>query len=63
MSHGNVAGDIPAISDGADRLSRGLTGDLFSEDAEFHWQSTCRYQEFELFGDEIPGISDWDPPL
>jgi len=63
MSHGNVAGDIPAISDGADRLSRGLTGDLFSEDAEFHWKSTCKYEDVELLGDEIPGISDWDPPL
>ena len=63
MSHGNVTGDIPAISDGADRLSRGLAGDLFVEDAEFHWQATCAYNDAELLGDEIPLATNWDPPV
>ncbi|CAN5434577.1 NAD(P)/FAD-dependent oxidoreductase [soil metagenome] len=52
LSHGAAAGDIPQITDGAQRLARGLAGKLLSEDAELHFAAMQRYAEPELDGDE-----------
>ncbi|UKI08165.1 MULTISPECIES: flavin-containing monooxygenase [Variovorax] len=52
LSHGAAAGDIPQITDGAQRLARGLAARLLSEDADQHFAAMQRYAEPELDGDE-----------
>ncbi len=52
LSHGAATGDIPQITDGAQRLARGLAAKLLAEDIEAHFASMDRYAEPELFGDE-----------
>lgn len=52
LSHGAAAGDIPQITDGAQRLARGLAAKLLSEDADLHFAAMQRYAEPELDGDE-----------
>ncbi len=52
MSHGPLTGDVPAISEGAQRLAHGIAGLLFSEDIEGHFTRMQDYDEPELFGDE-----------
>ena len=52
MSHGTVSGDIPAVSDGAQRLSQAIASSLFLEDVETHFERGQDYAEPEIFGDE-----------
>ncbi|AVQ85603.1 SidA/IucD/PvdA family monooxygenase [Variovorax sp. PMC12] len=52
LSHGAAAGDIPQITDGAQRLARGLAARLLGEDAGQHFAAMQRYAEPELDGDE-----------
>ena len=52
LSHGAVSGDIPAISEGAQRLVRALVGSLYREDVDHHFQALQDYAEPELLGDE-----------
>lgn len=63
MTHGNVSGDIPAVSDGAERLAQGLAGDLFRADFERHWQAMQAFDDPELFGDELTDGTPWHPPV
>jgi cation diffusion facilitator CzcD-associated flavoprotein CzcO len=52
LSHGTVSGDIPAISDGALRLARGLTAAFYREDIDHHLARLQAYDDPELLGDE-----------
>lgn len=52
LAHGKLSSDIPAISEGADRLARGLCRSFFVEDIEAHWQRLVEYDTPELLGDE-----------
>lgn len=52
LSHGTVSGDIPAISDGAERLAQGLASQLFVENVEQHYEQLQAFDEPEVFGDE-----------
>lgn len=52
LSHGKVAGDIPAISDGAQRLARVIVSMLFDADREQHFASLEAFDKAELAGDE-----------
>ena len=52
LSQGAGSGDIPQISDGAQRLARGLAGQLLRDDALHHFEAMGRYAEPELLGDE-----------
>ena len=52
LSQGAGAGDIPQISDGAQRLARGLAAQLLAEDMPFHFAAMERYAEPELEGHE-----------
>jgi len=52
LSHGTVSGDIPAISDGAGRLGRGIAALLYREDIELHYTALQAYAEPEVLGDE-----------
>ncbi len=52
LSHGTVAGDIPQISDGAQRLARALCASFLHEDIEEHFSQLQAYSEPELDGDE-----------
>ncbi|MFT8701468.1 MAG: NAD(P)/FAD-dependent oxidoreductase [Acetobacter orientalis] len=52
LSHGKVSGDIPAISDGADRLAKGIVSSLFVEDREIHYRNLEQFNTPELLGDE-----------
>ncbi len=63
VSHGNVSGDIPCVSDGADRLARGIAAGIFTEDFPAHLADLHAHEEPELLGDEIPGIDAWSPPV
>lgn len=63
LSLGNLANDIPAVSEGADRLARAIAASLFVEDRAYHRQRLTDYAEQELLGDEWPGLESWDPPL
>ena len=52
MSLGKVSGDIPAISEGALWLARGIAGRLFIRDIDHHWQELLAYEKPELDGSE-----------
>lgn len=52
LSHGKLSGDIPAISEGADRLARGIVRGLFVADREQHFAALKAFQTPELLGDE-----------
>lgn len=52
LSQGAGAGDIPQISDGAQRLARGLAANFLAEDVALHFEALERYHEPELLGDE-----------
>jgi hypothetical protein len=47
-----VSGDIPAISEGAQWLARGVAAGLFVADVEKHWAALQAYAKPELLGDE-----------
>jgi cation diffusion facilitator CzcD-associated flavoprotein CzcO len=52
LSHGTVAGDIPAISEGAHRLAQGLAALFLAEGVERHFEVIQAFEEPELLGDE-----------
>lgn len=52
LSHGKVSGDIPAISDGADRLVKGIVSHFFTEDCAIHFRNLEDFETPELVGDE-----------
>ncbi|MCX7274383.1 MAG: SidA/IucD/PvdA family monooxygenase [Burkholderiales bacterium] len=52
LSHGPVSGDIPAISEGAQRLAQGLASRLFGEGIAAHYELLQQYSDPELLGDE-----------
>lgn len=52
LSHGKVSGDIPAISEGADRLARQVVRSLFVEDRAVHYENLESFSVSELQGDE-----------
>jgi FAD-dependent urate hydroxylase len=51
-SHGQVSGDIPAVSDGAQRLARGIAALFYQENIDSHYRAMQDYEDPELFGDE-----------
>jgi len=52
LTHGKIAGDIPAISDGAQRLARAIAAMLFDADRETHFAALQAFDTAELAGDE-----------
>jgi len=52
LSHGKLSGDIPAISEGADRLARGIVRRLFVDDRETHFANLKAFATPEIVGDE-----------
>ncbi|OYU77092.1 MAG: FAD-dependent oxidoreductase, partial [Burkholderiales bacterium PBB5] len=63
LSQGASAGDIPQISEGAQRLARALAAQLLAEDIDQHYAAIQRYADPELLGDEwtpaeFPGYDD-----
>ena len=52
LSHGKLSGDIPAISEGADRLARGIVRRLFVDDAAVHFDNLKAFATPEIHGDE-----------
>jgi FAD-dependent urate hydroxylase len=52
LSHGKLSGDIPAISEGADRLTRGIVRRLFVDDCEVHFANLKAFATSELVGNE-----------
>jgi FAD-dependent urate hydroxylase len=51
-SHGQVSGDIPAVSDGAERLAKGIAALFYRENVAEHYRIMENYAEPELLGDE-----------
>jgi cation diffusion facilitator CzcD-associated flavoprotein CzcO len=52
LSHGKLSGDIPGVSEGAERLARGIARKLFVEDVEQHYAALRAFDVAELRGDE-----------
>lgn len=52
LSLGKVSGDIPAISEGAQWLARGVAASFFNQDIDRHWSILQAYSKPELLGDE-----------
>lgn len=52
VSIGKVSGDIPAISEGALWLARGIAASLFIRDVDYHWEALLAYEKPELDGTE-----------
>ena len=52
LSHGQISGDIPAISDGAKRLTQGIVSQFYREDIEQYYEKIQSFAEPEVFGDE-----------
>ena len=48
MSHGALAGDIPGLRIGANRLAQAVARDLFVADADVHWERLQALEEPEL---------------
>ncbi len=48
MSHGALAGDIPGLAIGADRLVEGVVRDLFVADSDRHFEALLAHEEEEL---------------
>ena len=48
MSHGALAGDIPGLAVGANRLAQAIARDLFVADADLHWERLQALEEPEL---------------
>ena len=63
VSHGNVSGDIPGVSEGAVRLAKGIAAKIFTDDFDHHLADLYAYEDPELRGDEIPGATAWKPPI
>ncbi|MFY0613258.1 MAG: NAD(P)/FAD-dependent oxidoreductase [Hyphomicrobiaceae bacterium] len=63
LSLGNLANDIPAVSEGADRLARHISAMLYLAERKTHLADLHGYEDPELLGDEIPGLKDWWPPM
>ncbi|WP_431282320.1 NAD(P)-binding domain-containing protein [Humitalea sp. 24SJ18S-53] len=61
LSHGKLAGDIPAVSQGAQRLAQGIARSLFVEDRAIHFDALCAYETPELLGDEWPATTPGVP--
>lgn len=62
LSHGKLTGDIPAISEGADRLTRGIVRSLFVADREQHFENLQAFDTPELLGDEWADDETETPP-
>lgn len=60
ISLGKVSGDIPAISEGALWLARGIAASLFIRDIDHHWEALQAYEKPELDGSEW---TDADAPV
>ncbi|CAK7260198.1 MULTISPECIES: NAD(P)/FAD-dependent oxidoreductase [unclassified Shinella] len=60
VSVGKVSGDIPAISEGALWLARGVAASLFIRDVDYHWEALLAYEKPELDGTEW---TDADAPV
>ncbi len=56
LSHGMVAGDIPSVTQGAERLARGIAGQFFMADLPAHVAALEAFDEPELLGDEIASV-------
>ena len=52
LTHGKLSGDIPAVSEGAERLAREIARSLFVEDAGQHFAALQAFDVAELQGDE-----------
>lgn len=52
LSQGNISGDIPAISEGAQRMARGIVGGLWIEDFDHHFRRMAEHDIPEVLGDE-----------
>ena len=63
LSLGNLANDIPVVSEGAGRLARAIAASLFVEDRDHHWGRLQDYAEPELLGDEWSGLEAWSPTV
>ncbi|MGI9475945.1 MAG: FAD/NAD(P)-binding protein [Hyphomicrobiaceae bacterium] len=63
LSLGNLANDIPAVSEGADRLARHIAATLYLADQKTHLADLHAYDDPELLGDEIPDLEDWWPKV
>ena len=61
LTLGNLANDVPAVSEGAERLARAIAASLFVEDRGHHRRRLEDYAEPELLGDEWPGLDAWSP--
>jgi len=48
MSHGQLAGDIPGLTIGVNRLTQGIARDLFAADEELHYEALLAHAEAEL---------------
>jgi hypothetical protein len=48
LSHGALAGDIPGLGVGANRLAQAIVRDLFVADADRHWERLLAHEEPEL---------------
>jgi len=52
LSHGKLSGDIPAVSDGANRLAKSIARSLFVADCQLHFERLVGFDTPELLGDE-----------
>ncbi|EDP63649.1 putative transmembrane oxidoreductase protein [alpha proteobacterium BAL199] len=53
MSHGNVSGDIPAVSDGANRLADAIAAAEFRDEREHHEETLRAFDDPELSIEDV----------
>ncbi len=59
VSLGNLANDIPAVSEGAAHLANAIATHFFKDDHLSHRSDLEDFVEPELLGDELPASQDW----
>ncbi len=59
VSLGNLANDIPAVSEGAEQLARSIATRFFIEDQPELRARLRQYDDPELLGDEFPDLPEW----
>jgi len=62
LSHGKLTSGIPSVSEGAQRLARGIASGLFREDGAVHFETFATHDRGELHGDEWDAATAMSAP-
>ena len=62
LTHGNVSGDIPAVSDGVNRLADAIAVAEFRDSLGHHEAILRAFDDPELSVEDVARLRSWAPP-